>query len=64
MLSAMTEDPPPRPYGGICTLAICKPRIRATAAVGDWIIGFRSYRPGQVIYVVQVIEILPLSLYW
>lgn len=32
----------PRPYGGVCTLAICKPTIRKAARVGDWVIGFRS----------------------
>ncbi|WP_045687732.1 hypothetical protein [Hymenobacter sp. AT01-02] len=32
----------PNPYGGICTLAICKPAIRRTAKVGDWIIGTGS----------------------
>src|SRR5580704_11345941 len=29
----------PNPYWGACTLAICKPKIRATARVGDWIAG-------------------------
>jgi hypothetical protein len=29
----------PNPYWGSCTLAICKPRIRAAARVGDWIAG-------------------------
>ncbi|MGA3124805.1 MAG: hypothetical protein ABSF69_29000 [Polyangiaceae bacterium] len=29
----------PNPYWGVCTLAICKPRIRATATAGDWIAG-------------------------
>ncbi|MCC7451852.1 MAG: hypothetical protein IT324_30875 [Anaerolineae bacterium] len=29
----------PNPYGGICTLAICKPAIRKTAQIGDWIVG-------------------------
>lgn len=27
----------PNPYWGVCTLVICKPRIRQTAQVGDWI---------------------------
>lgn len=54
----------PRPYDGICSLAICKPKIRAAAQVGDWIIGFRSRRPGDVIYVMQVRERLTLGEYW
>lgn len=32
----------PNPYGGVCTLTICKPAIRRTAQVGDWIIGTGS----------------------
>ena len=54
----------PRPFDGYCTLAICKPQIRATAAVGDWIIGFRSRSPGDVIYVMQVEEVLSFATYW
>lgn len=29
----------PNPFGGICTLVICKPVIRRHAEVGDWIAG-------------------------
>ena len=32
----------PNPYWGICTLAICKPAIRRTAEIGDWIVGLGS----------------------
>ncbi len=32
----------PNPFWGICTLAICKPAIRRTAQIGDWIIGTGS----------------------
>jgi hypothetical protein len=32
----------PNPYWGICTLAICKPAIRRTANVGDWVVGLGS----------------------
>lgn len=39
----------PRPFDGYCSLAICKPKIRANAIVGDWIIGFRTRSPGDVI---------------
>lgn len=32
----------PNPFGGICTLTICKPAIRRTACIGDWVIGTGS----------------------
>jgi Nucleotide modification associated domain 2 len=32
----------PNPFWGLCTLAICKPRIRQAANVGDWIVGTGS----------------------
>lgn len=54
----------PRPYGKVCSLAICKPDIRRGARVGDWIIGFRSRHPGEVVYVMQVEECLSLGEYW
>lgn len=30
----------PNPYGGVCTLAICKPKIRSVAIPGDVVVGF------------------------
>ncbi len=54
----------PRPYGDVCSLAICKPNIRKTASIGDWIIGVRSRRHNQVVYVMQIDEILPFEQYW
>ena len=54
----------PRPYGGACTLAICKPMIRRTASVGDWIIGVRSKASDRVVYVMQVSEVVPFTRYW
>lgn len=54
----------PRPYGSLCTLAICKPKIRAAARPGDWVIGFRSRHPGDVIYAMQVGEVLGFAEYW
>lgn len=29
----------PNPFWGTCTLTICKPAIRRTARIGDWVIG-------------------------
>lgn len=54
----------PNPYDGHCTLSICKPRIRRTARVGDWIVGFRSRRRGEVIYAMQVGESITFADYW
>lgn len=54
----------PRPFGGMCSLAICKPKIRASAQVGDWIIGFRSKQPSHVVYAMQITEKLTLGEYW
>jgi hypothetical protein len=54
----------PRPFGGYCTLAVCKPAIRRVAKKGDWVIGFRSRSPGEVVYVMQVAEVIPLGQYW
>jgi Nucleotide modification associated domain 2 len=34
----------PNPFWGYCTLAICKPRIRLSAAVKDWVVGTGSAR--------------------
>ncbi len=45
-------------HGGLLSLAICKPRIRVAAQVGDWILGFgaRSVEElrGRLIYVARV----------
>ena len=32
----------PNPFWGICTLVICKPAIRCTAQIGDWVVGLGS----------------------
>src|SRR4026209_1065192 len=32
----------PNPYWGTCTLVICKPAIRRTAGIGDWVVGLGS----------------------
>lgn len=32
----------PNPFGGVCTLTICKPAIRRKAEAGDWVIGTGS----------------------
>ncbi|WP_311775390.1 hypothetical protein [Nostoc sp. UCD120] len=32
----------PNPFWELCTLAICKGRIRRVASIGDWVLGFGS----------------------
>jgi hypothetical protein len=57
----------PNPFFGICTLATCKPQIRKTAAVGDWIVGTgsRTYsRDGHLVFVFMVSDILSYNDYW
>lgn len=57
----------PNPFGGVCTLATCKPEIRQHAAVGDWIAGLASASDSRVtslVYVMRVDEILTYDTYW
>lgn len=51
----------PNPFYDFCTLATCKPDIRASANVGDWIIGTGSDEKrvrlgGRLVYAMQVAE--------
>lgn len=53
----------PNPFYGYCTLATCKPRIRKSAKVGDWLVGSGSgdqkvRRGGHLVYAMQVTETL------
>jgi hypothetical protein len=59
----------PNPFGGYCTLATCKPGIRRTAQIGDWLIGTGSSekkvrRGGHVVYAMCVEEALSTADYW
>jgi len=58
----------PNPFYGFCTLATCKPRIRASASVGDWVVGTgaksRYGLAGHLIYAMQVSEVLDFDTYW
>lgn len=54
----------PNPFDGYCTLAVCKPRIRRTAKVGDWVIGFQTGKTKRVTYAMEVGESLSFSEYW
>lgn len=57
----------PNPFFGICTLATCKPVIRRTAAVGDWIVGTGSKERGRerdLVFAMRVTETLTYEEYW
>src|SRR6266542_6663838 len=49
------------------TLATCKPLIRKTARIGDWVVGTGSAeraRQGYLVYVMQVSEVIAFDEYW
>ncbi len=57
----------PNPFHGLCTLATCKPNIRAGAEVGDWVVATGSKskgQAGQLVYAMQVAEVLTFDAYW
>lgn len=58
----------PNPFHGYCTLATCKPKIRAGATVGDWVVGTGAktkYKlTGHLIYAMKVTEVLDYDRYW
>lgn len=59
----------PNPFGGYCTLATCKPKIRKVARVGDWVMGTGSnsqkYGMGnRLIYAMRVDEMIKFNKYW
>jgi hypothetical protein len=55
----------PNPFWGCCTLADCKPVIRRTAKVGEWIVGLSPKADGnRLIYAMQVEEIVPYDKYY
>jgi hypothetical protein len=55
----------PNPFWGCCTLAGCKPVIRRTAEVGDWIVGLSPKASGnRVVFAMEVEEILDYKKYY
>lgn len=69
----MTNDTgfAPNPFGGCLTLATCKPGIRRSKAVGDWIAGFTSGKlcghpagEEKLVYLMQATRKLPLAAYF
>ena len=59
----------PNPYWGVCTLTICKPVIRRTADIGDWIIatGSKNSPIGdiskKVVYIMKITNKMTLEKY-
>lgn len=56
----------PNPFWGVCTLNICKPTIRRTAEVGDWILGTGSRQFGfenKVVYAMEVTQKMTMQEY-
>ncbi len=58
----------PNPFYAWCTLATCKPGIRGSAEIGDWIIGTGAKTKyslaGHLIYAMKTDEILDFNAYW
>jgi hypothetical protein len=57
----------PNPFGGICSLACCKPAIRSGAKDGDWIVGLTGtkLRPAlRCIFAMQVTRSVTFDEYW
>ena len=57
----------PNPFGGYCTLATCKPGVRRSAQVGDWVVGTGSavrQRRGVLVYAMKVAETMSFNSYW
>jgi hypothetical protein len=57
----------PNPFHGYCTLATCKPRIRAKAELGDWVIGMGGSRlkaTGRCVFAMKVTSAISFDSYW
>ncbi len=59
----------PNPFWGVCTLVICKPAIRRSAQVGDWVVGTGSVNSpigdvsGMVVYAMKVTRKMTMKEY-
>jgi hypothetical protein len=59
----------PNPFFGFCSLATCKPDIRKSAEVGDWVLGFGSAKKGskfkeKLIYAMKIDKKITFDEYW
>ena len=49
----------PNPYGGVCTLSICKPNLRKIAKQRDWIIRLNSEI--KLIYTTKITTVITMK---
>lgn len=57
----------PNPFHGFCSLATCKPEIRNTAKINDWIFGVGGSRlksTGKCIYAMKITQKISFNEYW
>jgi len=57
----------PNPFHGYCTLATCKPGIRKSAQIGDWVIGMGGSRlnaTGQCVFAMEITAKVSFDEYW
>lgn len=58
----------PNPFHGVCTLATCKPDVRAGAKIGDWILGVGGCNmksaSRKCIFLMKVTEKISFQEYW
>lgn len=55
----------PNPFFGMCTLAACKPKIRHSAKVGDYVVGLTPKGSGnKICYIMEVTSKISFDEYW
>lgn len=57
----------PNPFHGVCTLATCKPRIRNSAKIGDWVFGIGGNRlkaKGRCVFAMKITSKMTFNEYW
>lgn len=57
----------PNPFGGVCSLACCKPEIRRLAQPGDWVVGMGGGElkaTGRCVFAMRVSEAITFDEYW
>ena len=57
----------PNPFNGWCTLATCKPEIRRTASIDDWVVGTgskKNRKVDRIVYAMRVCETMTFNEYW
>tara|TARA_R110001599_G_scaffold181261_1_gene374025 strand:+ start:4039 stop:4701 length:663 start_codon:yes stop_codon:yes gene_type:complete len=58
----------PNPFHSYCTLATCKPRMRKSAKINDWVMGLAAANAKEkkhhCIFLMKVTEILTFQEYW